>query len=138
MKNRTKIILLLLSVVVFACGLKFWADNLPTVGDNSSSGLDPEIELAFDFAFALQMNDPRAYEIIAPNLKPRLDQWMNSHKSQVCVGEMISSIIWDGTNLGKKITLDCFTEISYLSFEVDDIVITDLKVTNWGAVREGH
>lgn len=138
MKNRTKIILLLLLIVVFTWGLKFWTNNSPKVGGDSSSGLDPEIELAFDFAFSLQMNHPDAYDMIAPNLKPRLDQWMISHKSQACIGEMISSLIWDGTNLGKKITLDCFTQTSYLSFEVDDIVIRDLKVTDWGEVREGH
>jgi hypothetical protein len=74
--------------------------------------------------------------MIDPNLKPRLDEWMNSHKSQECIGEITSSFIRAGTNLGKKITFSCFNGTSYLSFEVDDIVIKDLKVIDWGVVRK--
>jgi hypothetical protein len=61
---------------------------------------------------------------------------MNSHKSQECIGDDIYSFIRDGTNLGKKITFGCSTETSHLDFEVDDIVIKDLKVIDWGEVTE--
>ncbi len=137
MKKNTKILLLVFFVIVFVCGLIFWADNSPIGADEySSSTRGPEVELAFDFASSLYTNHPDAYDMIAPNLKPRLDEWMNSHKSQTCIGEVISSFIRDGTNLGKKITFSCFTETSSLSFEVDDIVIKDLKVIDWGEVTE--
>ena len=137
MKKNTRILLLVFLVVVFAYGLKLWADNSPIGGDEYSYATrDSEIALAFDFASSLYTNHPDAYEMIDPNLKPRLDEWMNSHKSQACIGEVTSSFIRDGTNLGKKITFSCFTETSYLSFEVDDIVIKDLKVIDWGEVTE--
>ena len=137
MKKNTKILLLVFFVIVLAYGLIFWADNSPIGGDGQSSlPSDPEIGLAFDFAFALQMNDPDAYDMIDPNLKLRLDEWMNSHKSQECIGEDTYSVISAGTNLGKKIKFGCFTKTSRLSFEVDDIVIKDLKVIDWGEVRE--
>ena len=138
MNRSIKILVLFASIIVLAVSLKFWADKSSITGDNvSSSILAPEIDLAFDFAFALQMNNPRAYDMIDPNLKPRLDAWMTSHKNHDCVdGELISSFIWDGTNLGKKITFSCFTETSTLDFAVDDIVIKDLKVIDWGEVTE--
>jgi hypothetical protein len=137
MKKNTKILLLVFFVIVFAIGLIFWADHSP-IGDDgqSSPPPDPKVHLAFDFAASLFTNDPDAYEMIDPNLKPRLDEWMNSHKRQKCVGEIISSSIRAGTNLGDKITFSCFTKTSRLDFEVDDIVIKDLKVIDWGEVRE--
>jgi hypothetical protein len=138
MKNSTKFLLLVFFVIVLVYGLRFWADNSPIGSDeNPYAAHNPEIALAFDFAFALQMNDPRAYDMITPNLKSRLDTWMTSHKSQECVdGELISSFIWEGTNLGKKITFSCFTDTSSLDFEVDNLVIKDLKVIDWGEVTE--
>ena len=137
MKKNTKTLLLVLFVIVFAIGLRIWADNSPIGGDGqSSSPPDPKIQLAFSFAFALYKNDLDAYEMIDPNLKPRLDEWMNSHKSQKCICEITYSWIRAGTNLGDKITFGCFNGTSHLDFEVDDIVIKDLKVIDWGEVRE--
>jgi hypothetical protein len=61
MKKNTKILLLVFFVIMFVCGLIFWADDLPIGADgHSSSTLDPEIDLAFTYASALQMNDPDA------------------------------------------------------------------------------
>jgi hypothetical protein len=137
MKRNTKILLLVFFVIMFVCGLIFWADNSPIGGDGySSSTRDPKVQLAYGFAFSLFTNDSDAYEMIDPNLKPRLDEWMNSYKSQKCVGEITYSFITAGTNLGDKITFGCFNGRSSLSFEVDDIVIKDLKVVDWGEVRE--
>jgi len=137
MKKNAKIVMLVFFVIVFAYGLIFWEDNSPSGGDGySSPPPDPKIELAFSFAFALYMNDPDAYDMIDPNLKSRLDEWMNSHKNQTCIGEVTYSWIRAGTNLGDKITFGCSTGTSHLSFEVDDIVIKDLKVIDWGEVRE--
>ncbi len=128
MKNK-KIIPLLSLLIVFVCGLKFWADN-------SSSDLDPEIELAFDFSIALQYNYPEAYNLIDPNLKPQLDQWMSTHQSRECKHPYDVSLIGTGTNQGNKITLGCYGNNGWISFEVDDIVIKDMKVTDWGEIKE--
>ncbi len=139
MKKNTRILLLVILAVVFALGAKLWADKSTIGGDEySSPPIDPAIELAFDFAHALQRNDLRAYDMIDPNLKPRLDEWMNSHKSRECVRDVDYSLISAGTNSGKMIIFGCFTETFYLDFEVDDIVIKDLKVIDWGEVREGN
>ena len=137
MKKNTKILLLVLFVIVFAIGLRIWADNSPIGGDGQSSPPpDPKVQLAYGFAFSLFTNDPDAYDMIDPNLRARLDEWMNSHQSQKCVGEITYSVISAGTNLGDKITFGCSNGRSHLDFEVDDIVIQDMKVIDWGEVRE--
>lgn len=136
MKKNMRILLLLLIVAMLACGLKFWTNNLPKVGDDSPSGLDPEIELAFTFSIALQYNDPKAYNIIEPSLKPRLDNWMSTHQSKECNHPYDVSLIGTGTNQGRKATLGCYGSNGWISFEIDDIVIKDMKVVDWGEVRE--
>lgn len=137
MKKNIKILLLLLIVAILALGLKFWMNISPIRVDDSSSGLDPEIELAFDFAFALQYNDPDAYNLIDPSLKPRLDKWMSNHPSNECDGEYDVTLIGTGTNQGRKTIFGCPGYETWISFEVDDIVIKDMKVIDWGDVREG-
>ncbi len=76
--------------------------------------------------------------MIDPNLIPRLDEWMNSHESKNCIIAADYGFVSDGSNIGKMIRFGCSIETSYLSFEVDDIVIRDLKVIDWGIVREGN
>ena len=136
MKKSLRILLFLLIVVALACGLRFWANNSPVVGDDSSSGLDPEIEVAFAFSVALQYNDPEAYNIINTSLKPRLDDWMSTHQSKKCNHPYDVTLIGTGTNQGRKAILGCYGFNGWVSFEVDDIVIEDLKVIDWGEVRE--
>lgn len=138
MKKNMRILLSLLIVVILALGLKFWINSLQVVSGDSSSGLDPEIELAFDFSIALQYNDPEVYNLIDPSLKPRLDKWMSTHSSNECIHPYDVFLIGTGTNQGRKTIFGCAGSSTWISFEVDDIVIKDLKVIDWGEVREGN
>ena len=132
MKKNIGIIILLVLAVVLVRILSIWENN-----KRSFHTLFPEDDLALAFSTALQYNNPYAYDMIDPSLKPRLDAWMNSHKAKKCIGEVDYSFISSGSNIGKKVKFGCFTETSYLSYEVDDIIIKDLKVIDWGEVREG-
>ena len=139
MKKIIKILIILLLFILFAYVFNIWAENSPRFGDyRAIHDRDSEIDLAFAFATALRINHFEAYEMIDQSLKPRLDEWMNFHESKKCISAADYSFISDGSHVGKKITLGCFIETSYLSYEVDDIVIKDMKVIDWGEVREGN
>ena len=138
MKKSTKILLLLLFVVVFACGLSIWAEYSPAVFDyrNIYGRRDTEYDLLFAFATALRINHPAAYDMIDPALKPRLDEWMNTHQSKKCKHIPYFFMSGTGTRQGSSIGLSCFGYYGRIHFEVDDIVIKDMKVIDWGEVRE--
>ena len=137
MKKSTKIVLLLLLVIVFACGLKFWADNSPLVDDYEwIHDRDRELDLVRAFATALRINHPAAYEMIYPRLKPRLDEWMNVHQIGKCAYQADVFFIGSGTKEGHRVDFGCYGENKWLSFEVDNVVIKDMKVIDWGEVKE--
>ena len=98
MKNRTKIVLLLFLVIVFAYSLSIWAAYSPAVYDyreihNRSTNDD----VLFAFATALRINNPAAYDMIDPGVKPRLDEWMNTHQIQKCKNVPYTTLIWPAT-----------------------------------------
>jgi hypothetical protein len=95
-----------------------------------------EVELAFAFAVSLRNNDSAAYEMIDPSLEPRLDDWMNVHRGQKCTNWADTVLLGKGTTQGYRVVLDCFGENKWLNFKVDDIVIMDMRVVDWGEVRE--
>jgi hypothetical protein len=137
MKNTTKIFLILSIVAVFACGLALWARNSPIVGDYYTiHDRDTEIDLAFAFATALRVNHPAAYDMTNPSLKPRIDEWMNTHQSHKCMHPADVFLISTGTNRGNMTVFGCYGYNGWISFEVDDIVIKDMKVIDWGDVKE--
>lgn len=141
--KRSKKLLLLLLIVVFACGLWVWAAFSPTVYDyrliykyDMDNG-DPKGALLFAFATALRINHPAAYDMIDPGLKPRLDEWMDTHQIQRCKSIPHVTLIWPATKYGKKVEIVCYGHDEIIDFVVDDIVIKDMKVADWGEVREG-
>jgi hypothetical protein len=93
-------------------------------------------DLAIAFAVSLRNNDPAAYDMIDPILKPRLDNWMNVHRGKKCTNWADTVLGGKGTKQGYMVILDCFGENKWLSFTVDNIVIKDMKVIDWGEVRE--
>jgi hypothetical protein len=137
MKNSVKILLVLLLVVVFACGLGIWAAYSPVAYDYRTmyNPVD-EYQLVFAFATALRINHPAAYDMIDPTLKPRLDEWMNTHQSKKCASEPYYFNIEPGTKQGSKSVLDCAGYNRGIRFEVDNIVIKDMKVVDWDEVTE--
>jgi hypothetical protein len=137
MKNSVKILSLLLLVVVFACGLGIWAETSPVAYDyRTMHNPVDEYGLVFAFATALRINHRAAYDMIEPSLKPRLDEWMNTHQSKKCESTPDYFNIEPGTNQGSKSVLNCFGYNGWIHFEVDNIVIKDMKVIDWGEVTE--
>lgn len=113
-RKSTKILLLLVCVVVFACGLSIWAEYSPAVFDyrvihnRDIDNGDPEGNLLFAFATVLRINHPAAYDMIDPSAKPRLDEWMNTHQSQRCKNIPHVALIESGTKTGRKVEISCF------------------------------
>jgi hypothetical protein len=139
MNKGVKILLLVMLVVVFACGFGFWAAYSPVAYDYRTMYKPvSEADLIFAFATALRINHPAAYDMIDPTLKPRLDDWINTHQSKKCRSEPFYFTIESGTKQGSKSVLDCAGYDEGIRFEVDNIVIKDMRVINWGEVREGN
>jgi hypothetical protein len=136
--NFRKILpIFLLVMLVLICGLVTWARNSPLVQDYLIiHRRGTEVELAFAFAVSLRNNDSAAYEMIDPSLEPRLDDWMNVHRGQKCTNWADTVLLGKGTTQGYRVVLDCFGENKWLNFKVDDIVIMDMRVVDWGEVRE--
>jgi hypothetical protein len=134
MKNSIKILLLLLLVVVFACGLGFWAENSPVAYDyRTMHNPVSEADLLFAFSTALRINHPAAYDMIDPSLKPRLDEWMNTHQSERCESIPDYFNIESATKQGSKVVCNCSGNNGRIEFSVDKIVINnDMKVIDWG------
>ena len=138
MKKSTKILLLLLCGVVFACGLSIWAAYSPAVFDyevihnRDIDNGDPEGNLLFAFATAMRINHPAAYDMIDPSAKPRLDEWMNTHQIQRCKNIPHVSLIWSGTKTGSKVEISCFGHNGRIDFVVDNVVVNDGEVVSWG------
>jgi hypothetical protein len=138
MKNSVKILVLFLLVVVFACGINTWIEYSPVVHDyRYIHNRDTEDELVLAFATALRINHPAAYDMIDPSLKPRLDAWMNTHQSKKCahIPEVFTAAI--ATKQGTRTVLLCLgPNNEWIDFDVDNIVIKDMKVIDWGKVTE--
>ena len=138
MKMSTRILLLLLFVVVIACGLSIWAafspavDDYRTIHNRDIVNGDPEGNLLFAFATALRINHPEAYDMIDPSAKPRLDEWMNTHQIQRCKNIPHFTSIESGTKMGLKVEIACFGRDELIVFVVDNIVIRDMEVVRWG------
>jgi hypothetical protein len=137
MKKRITILLILFLVVVLACGLHLWIQTSPWLDDQQMlNRRDTEFDLVRAFATALRINDPAAYDMIDPSLKPRLDAWMNTHQSPKCISQADWFFVSAGTQQGNKITFGCYIKDSRLRYEIDNIVVKDMKVIDWGEVTE--
>lgn len=133
MKKSIKILLLLLCVVVFAYGLSIWATFSPAIFDyRLIHNRDTDDDVLFAFATALRINDPAAYDMIDPSLKPRLDEWMNTHQIQRCKSIPHVTLIWPATKYGKKVEIVCYGRDEIIDFVVDNIVVSGREVVLWG------
>ena len=137
MKKLITILLILFLVVVFACGLHWWIQTSPWVDDYQTlNSRDTAVDLVMAFATALRINDPAAYEMIDPSLKPRLDAWMNTHQSRRCISEAYTFFVSNGAQHGDKVTFGCAIKDNYLAYEVDNIRVMEMKIIDWGEVTE--
>jgi len=71
--------------------------------------------------------------MIDPTLKPRLDEWMNTHQSMRCKDRPEAFMVGVGT--GSKAVLTCLGYNGPLFFRVDNIVIKDMRVIDWDEVN---
>jgi len=139
MKKGIKVVLLLLLVVIFVCGFSIWSQYSPVALDNQYIyDRDTEYDLAAAFATALRINHPAAYDMIDPTLKPRLDEWMNTHQSMRCKRKPNFFMVGIGTEQGSEAVLTCLGYNGRIYFEVDNIVIQDMRVVDWGEVSEDY
>ena len=69
-------------------------------------------------------------------LKPRLDEWMNTHQSMKCKDKPEDFSVGVGMEQGWGATLVCLGYTGPRHFEADNIVIKDMRVVDWGEVRE--
>ncbi len=133
MKKGIRVVLLLLLVVIFVCGLSIWAEYSPIVSDYwLIYDRDTEQDLAGAFATALRINHPAAYDMIDPALKSRLDEWMNTHQSVRCKDRPESFMV--GVGQGSKAVLTCLGYTGPRYFQIDSIIIKDMRVVDWGEV----
>ena len=130
-----KVVLLLLLVVLLVCGFSIWLQESPVAYDyRQIYDRDTEQDLAEAFATALRINHAAAYDMIDPALRPRLNEWMNTHQSMRCKDKPEDFSVGVGTERGWGATLVCLGNTGPRHFEVDDIVIKDMRVVDWGEV----
>ena len=137
MKIKKIYLILPLGVLVIICGLVSWVRNSPIVQDYQLiHHRDTEDELVFAFAVSLRNNDPAAYDMIDPSLKPRLDDWMYIHRGTKCTNRADTVFAGKGTIKGSIVILDCAGKNKWLHFSVDNIVVEDMKIIDWGEVKD--
>ena len=136
MKNITRRFVIVLLAFIFICGFKTWIDTSPRANDYMwIHKRDTESDLARAFVTALRINHPAAYEMIDSNLKPRLDKWMSAHLGQNCIRE--ADVFLSGLgNDGYSAIFGCRVKDRSLTFQVESIVINQMKVVDWGEVTE--
>ena len=132
-------VILLLGAIILTGGLVVWVYNSPDVIDYLwMHQRDTEYNLAFAFTTALRTNDRSAYDMVDPSLKPRVDEWMNGHRKKDCTQIGNVALLGSGTKEGYKVVIDCYIGSAQLVFTVDNIVIRDMKVIDWGEVEEKY
>lgn len=136
--SRNRILPITLSIgLVLIFGAYIWAQDSPLIQDYlliHHRGTEADIALAF--AVSLRNNDPAAYELIDPSLKSRLDDWIHEHRGKRCTNLADTVLLGKGTVQGYQVVLECFGENKWLYFEIDNIVVKDMRVMDWGKVKE--
>jgi hypothetical protein len=138
MAKKIRVILIILGALgLLACVVLVWALNSPEVGDYywmRKRGTD--IDLAFAFAIALRRNDPAAYEMIDPSLRPRLDEWMNTHQGWKCINKPHTTLIGNIPNEGFHVAFGCSSDSRADVIFIRKILIENMRVVGWGEVIE--
>jgi hypothetical protein len=139
--NRKKALALFTLAFAFTCIGYIWVSYSPSVAVyRLIHNRDTEADLAFAFTTALITNHPDAYYMITPGLKLRLDEWMNIHQSKRCGNLPDLLLVGSDTNNNYNISFSCngVDANGWIDFAVENIVIKDMKVIDWGKVEEGN
>lgn len=137
MTKRRYLILLFIGLPLLLGGMFTWAaySQLVIVDDPYLlSRRDSETQMAIAFTTALRTNHPAAYDMSDEQLTPRLDEWMNTHQPPRCTRR---TFLLAGGTPDDMVFYNCSTadKKSY-SLKVFDIQIEDMKVVDWGEVKE--
>jgi len=134
MNKTTKILLLFILGVVFACILYIWVTLSPTAAVYSLIyDRSTEVNLALSFATALSTNHPAAYDMIDPALRPRLDGWMTVHQKIKCTSRPEPFLVGSVTETAHSYSVyfSCFG-VNGRQHSLDiEIVIEDMKVISF-------
>ena len=142
MRNSVKTLLVIFVSVIFVCSFTLWANNSPSVADYKwIRNRDTESDVVDAFVTALRINHPAAYQMTDPSLKPRLDDWMNTHRPKKCVDEpwiFLKGYIIpaNGVKQGWKVVFGCRIRGADFTLKINGIVIENLQVVDWKEVVE--
>jgi hypothetical protein len=135
--NRKRVLILILFSLAFYLLVAVLLDSLSEEYFISDAlyRRDSPSNVAYAFFTALRLNHEVAYEVTAPELWPRVDEWMETHQVRECewwglTGEY-SGV---GVSDGEYDTYGIFFMCNYF-FEVDDIKVKDGLVVDWGEVE---
>jgi len=138
--------ILSLSIILFSFILMLYIMIFPKSDGNIFSHLWPrhksDFDAAFDFAHALRNSDISVYELADQNLWPQIDQWMETHKNEICVREVDEIVLVEKQNDGKiDVSIPCFLENgSQYKFEIVGIEVqnrnNEFYVKSWEAIVE--
>ncbi|MCL4871429.1 MAG: hypothetical protein KJ063_20915 [Anaerolineae bacterium] len=106
--------------------------------------MDTNFEIAYAFTTALRINHSAAYDLTAPELWPKVDEWMGKHHHRSCM----TPYIYGGTsgNGAKsnqqsiKVSCTLTPNNGYGTYilEVNDIILINQLVVDWGEIIESH
>lgn len=138
MIKTRKFMVIFIGILILTLSIFFWAINSPAVNDlYFLYDRNTEADLAVAFTVALRMNHPAAYEMIDADLSPRLDEWMKTHQAQKCIEQAHNILSGAGSSQGFVVFFDCETEnYRWYRIKVDNILVEDMKVVDWGDIRE--
>lgn len=141
MSKNTRILLLVLLGIIFTCIFYIWITFSPTVAMfKLIHNRDTEIELAHAFTAAIFTNHPAAYDMIDPRLKHRLDEWMSTHQNKRCTRLPDYFLVGSETETTNSYSVGftCYGVNGWVDLDIENIVIRDMKVIDWGYIREGN
>jgi hypothetical protein len=96
---------------------------------------DSESDVAIAFLYALRLNHEVAYEVTAPELWPRVDAWMATHRVRECDWwGLTAEHTLAGASYGEYWRYDALFFCNY-RLAVNDIIVKDGVVVDWGEVR---
>ena len=132
--KRKNLVLLLIGLVMILGFLSYI--TFPYLWKPNIKSEETPFDIAYEFATALRLNDPVAYELSDSELWPRLDQWMEMHEVPKCIQEFDEQFI-GGTRVDGKhdINYRCRLANGRYQFEVLNIHVEKqediLKIVDW-------
>lgn len=129
MKRRLLFFCSIFCLLVLFATLSF--ERISRIGWNEGASLHPS-SVVFRFSEGLRQNDPDIYELVDPAAWPKLDIWMNEHKTKTCI--YIPENQYGGTNFTDSTGNTFYTTIFNCDINGANykITIEDIRIANVG------